>query len=139
MVWPATGCAISLVFGWCHGILCLLALSCEAPAAQKTRELQTCTFQSPGVSNTTKIPREDPPKGRRMNEICGGRGKKKTRNFWVPRPSGPFFQIRGRTPSPLLSPLPYVSSISLPLPPINILKIMVKIELQLQLQLQLQL
>ena len=25
-----------------------------------TRELQTCTFQGPGASNTTKIPRKDP-------------------------------------------------------------------------------
>ena len=30
-----------------------------------TRELQTCTFQGPGALNTTKIPREDPKRGKK--------------------------------------------------------------------------
>ena len=54
------------------------------------RELQTCTFQSTGVSNTTKIPRKDPRKEGRKNEHCGGAKKKKTRilglpPFWAPK------------------------------------------------------
>ena len=53
-----------------------------------TRELQTCTFERPGASNTTKIPREDPPREGRKNEIFGGR-KKKSAKFWAPHPSGP--------------------------------------------------
>ena len=51
------------------------------------RELQTCTFERPGASNTTKIPREDPQR-EEENEFSGGRGKKKARNFG-PHPSGP--------------------------------------------------
>ena len=40
-----------------------LWLSCETPALHTTtRELQTRTFERPGASNTTKIPREDPQK-----------------------------------------------------------------------------
>ena len=38
-----------------------------------------CTFEGPGASNTTKIPREDPKRGKKEN--CGGRVKKKARNF----------------------------------------------------------
>ena len=64
------------------------------PAFHTTaRELQTCAFQGPGASNTTKIPREDPPRERRKNENCGGR-KKKSAKFWAlptfgPQPLGP--------------------------------------------------
>ena len=47
---------------------------------------QTCTFEGPGASNTTKIPREDPQREKK-NENGGGRGKK-ARNFGPP-PFGP--------------------------------------------------
>ena len=54
-----------------------------------TRELQTCTFERPDASNTTKIPREDT---QRESEFFGGRGKKK-REILARRvgahPSGP--------------------------------------------------
>ena len=40
------------------------------------RELQTCTFEDPGASNTTKIPREDPQREKK-SENGGGRGNKK--------------------------------------------------------------
>ena len=50
-----------------------------------TRELHTCTFERPGASNTTKIPREDPLERERIkNEISGGREKKKERNLGPP-------------------------------------------------------
>ena len=58
-------------------------LSCEAPAAPKppglhttARELQTCTFQGAGVSNTTKIPRKDPQEREERKKIVAGEGKK---------------------------------------------------------------
>ena len=56
-----------------------------------------CTFEGPGTSNTTKIPRKDPREGRK-NEFCGGRGEKHAKflvphllgppPFWAPHPSG---------------------------------------------------
>ena len=49
-----------------------------------TRELQTRTFERPGPSNTTKIPREDPQRGKKRMNLNGGTGKKKTRNFGPP-------------------------------------------------------
>ena len=49
-----------------------LGLSCEAPA--------TCTFEGPGASNTTKIPRKDP---KREKEMVAGEGKKSAK-FWAP-------------------------------------------------------
>ena len=50
-----------------------------------TQELQTCTFESPGASNTTQNPREDPQRGEK-NEFCGGTGKKK-REILGPTPT----------------------------------------------------
>ena len=75
-----------------------LGLSCETPAAPPdrvrrgshttARELQTCTFQGPCASNTTKIPRKRPKdRGKRIKN-CGGRGKKKSAKFWAPPPFG---------------------------------------------------
>ena len=58
------------------------------------RELQTCTFQGPGASNTTKIPRKD-PRERRKKENCGGRREKKARNFGPPTLRGS--TLRGST------------------------------------------
>ena len=73
-----------------------LAVSCETPAASgpprlhtTTRELQTFTFESPGASNTTKIPREDSQRETKKNENEAGRGKKKELNFRFSHPSGP--------------------------------------------------
>ncbi len=63
------------------------------------RELQTCTFQGPGASNTTKIPRKRPKEREKRMKNCGGRGKKK-REILGPHPSGPppfgAPQLRGR-------------------------------------------
>ena len=60
-----------------------------------TIELQTHTIQGSGASDTTKIPREDPPRERRKNDISGGREKKKREILGPPptpnpsHPSGP--------------------------------------------------
>ena len=54
-----------------------------AGASHDSRELQTCTFQAPSASNTTKI-HEGTPKRGRKKENCGGRGKKKSAKFWAP-------------------------------------------------------
>ena len=40
------------------------------------RELQTCTFEGPGASNTIKIPRKDPKKREERKKIVAGEGKK---------------------------------------------------------------
>ena len=52
------------------------------------RELQTRTFERPGALNTTKIPREDPQRGKKRTNFAAGEGKK-ARNFGPPHPSGP--------------------------------------------------
>ena len=59
------------------------AVSCEAPAAPKTpglhttaRELRTCTFEGPGLQNTTNFPREDPQKREERMKIVAREGKK---------------------------------------------------------------
>ena len=41
-----------------------------------TRELQTCTFERPGASNTTKIQREDTQRGKKRTNFAAGEGKK---------------------------------------------------------------
>ena len=46
------------------------------------------TFQGPGASNTTKIPREDPQREKRKERNGGGRGEKK-REVLGPPPFGP--------------------------------------------------
>ena len=51
------------------------------------RELQTCTFQGPGASNTTKIPRKDPQENERRKKTVAGEGKKK-REILGPPPFG---------------------------------------------------
>ena len=92
-------------------------LSCEAPAAvarqgrrgshTTARELQTCTFQGTGDSNTTKIPRKDPQREKEERKL-GREEEKKSAKFSAPHPSGlhpsgppPFgaFTLRGLHPS----------------------------------------
>ena len=57
----------------------VLGLSCEAPAAPKPRRLhttaraQTCTFQGPGLQNTSKIQRKEREE---RKTIVAGEGKK---------------------------------------------------------------
>ena len=51
------------------------------PFHTTARELQTCTFEGPGASNTTKIP--EFPREKKI-ENGGGRRKKKVRNFGPP-------------------------------------------------------
>ena len=75
----------------------VLGLSCETPAAPPdraaggshttARELQTCTFQGPGASNT-KIPRKRPKEREKRIKKVAGDGKKK-REILGPHPSGP--------------------------------------------------
>ena len=71
-----------------------LWLLCETPEAlgppglrTRTRELQTCTLERPGLQNTTKIPREDTQRGKKK-EFLSGRGEKK-REILGPPPFGP--------------------------------------------------
>ena len=54
------------------------------------RELQTCTFEGPGASNTTKIPREDPQRKREeRKKLVAGEGKKRAKFWAVRRRGGP--------------------------------------------------
>ena len=84
---------------------------------------QTCTFERPGASNTTKIPREDPQRGKKRTNFPAGEGKKSAK-FWAPHPSGlhpsglhpsgslraPLFLGLGPHPSnPLQTPTPLPS------------------------------
>ena len=72
----------------------VLRLSCETPAPPTrpgllcshttARELQTCTFQGTGPSNTNKIP---PQERERRKKIVAEEGKKRAK-FWAPHPSG---------------------------------------------------
>ena len=54
--------------------------------------LQTCTFAGPCASNTTKIPREDPPEREKKSENGSGKGEKSA-TFFAPtlqaQPLGP--------------------------------------------------
>ena len=52
------------------------------------RELLTCTFQGPGASNTTKIPRKDLQERKGRKKIVAREGKKSA-TFWALHPSGP--------------------------------------------------
>ena len=84
-----------------------LGLSCEAPNPPglhtTTRELQTCTFERTGASNTTKIPRKRPTREGEKNKNCGGKGKKK-REILGPHRSGPH---PFGTPPPPFGPPPF--------------------------------
>ena len=97
-----------------------LRLSCETPAAPPdraaggshttARELQTCTFEGPGASNTTKIPRKKPKEREKRIKTVAGEGKKSAK-FWAATLRGPtlrgpqlrgphFFWVRGPTMTP---------------------------------------
>ena len=71
-----------------------------------TRELQTCTFERPAASNTTKIPREDPQRGKKRTNFAAGQGKKKARNFGPPTLRAPFRPTPLELPPPLTTPPP---------------------------------
>ena len=78
--------------------LCCVVVRCGvvAGASHDSWRAQTCSFQGPGASNTTKIPRKDPQE--RKKENCGGREKKREILFPHPsslHPSGP--TVRGPT------------------------------------------
>ena len=68
-----------------------LGLSCEAPAALGPlvlhTKLKTRTFERPGASNTTKVPREDPPEREERMKVPTGE-RKKSAIFWAPPPFG---------------------------------------------------
>ena len=81
----------------------VLGLSCETSGPTRpgrrgshttARELQTCTFQGPCASNTTKIPREDPQRDTMRRKRWRER-EKKSAKFWAPHPRGP--TLRGPT------------------------------------------
>ena len=71
------------------------------------RELQTCTFERPGASNT-KIPREDPQRGKKRTNFAAGQGKK-ARNFGPSTLRGPTFSGLGPPPfePPPFEPPPF--------------------------------
>ena len=82
---------------------------------QQPENSNTCTFEGPGASNTTKIPRED-PEGRKERILRRERGKR-ARNFgpppFGPHPSGPTLRAPpfgphpwGHHPSPPFRPTP---------------------------------
>ena len=51
---------------------------CETPGSHTTaQELQTCTLERPGTSNTTKIQRKRPKERAKRMKNCGGREKKR--------------------------------------------------------------
>ena len=62
---------------------------------------QTCIFERPGASNTTKIPQEDLPKREERIKFPAGE-RKKSAEFGPPNPSGPHSL---RPPKILLPPL----------------------------------
>ena len=51
---------------------------------QREPETPTCTFQGPGASNATKIPRENPLREKKRMKIVAGEGKKRAK-FWAVR------------------------------------------------------
>ena len=73
-----------------------LGLWCETPTAllspglhTTTRELQTCTFDSPGASSTTKKPTRKRTLREEKSETGGGETEKRARNFGHPTLRGP--------------------------------------------------
>ena len=60
------------------------------------RELQTCTFERPGASNT-KIPREDPQRGEKRTNFAAGQGKKKREILALRAPTLRTPTLRGPT------------------------------------------
>ena len=87
----------------------------DRPFTQQPENSNTCTFEGPGASNTTKIPRED-PEGRKERILRRERGKR-ARNFgpppFGPHPSGPTLRAPpfgphpwGHHPSPPFRPTP---------------------------------
>ena len=83
------------------GLLVEFWLCLEAGVSHDSRELQTCTFEHPGASNTTKIPRKDPQEKERRKKNCWRR-REKMREIsgpppfglplflsWAPHPSNP--------------------------------------------------
>ena len=72
-----------------------LGLSCETPTAlgppglhATTRELQTCTFESPGLRKHHQNSTRRHPERDKKNENRAGEAKKRAK-FWAPHPSGP--------------------------------------------------
>ena len=89
-----------------------------------TRELQTCTFEGPGLQKHHQNSTRRPPEREEKNEFCGGRGTKKREIFgpppfgaptlrtplllvWVPLGAPPFSTLLAHTigaPTPLDPP-----------------------------------
>ena len=68
------------------------------------RELQTCTFEGSGASNTTKIPREDTQRETQRAKIGAGEGKKKKARNFGPPPFGALRRPHPSTPPPFGAP-----------------------------------
>ena len=93
--------SVLLEFWWClkrrDVQMCafgVLRLSCRAPAARSggaagvshdSLRVQTCTFEGPGLQNTTKIQREDTQRGKERTNFAG---EEKNAKFWAPPPFG---------------------------------------------------
>ena len=97
VIWPKSSCEFSIpafVKQIGRGSLRLVTTSvselCGPGRGSHTtaRELQTRTFERPGASNTTKIPRENPQREKKEWNFRWERAKK-ARNFGLPTPPGP--------------------------------------------------
>ena len=88
-------CGVVVV--WCGGVVgvvwvCVFKIFVGAPPDPSGRqgftrqpgELQTCTFQGPGASHTTKIPRKDPQERKKERKMW--REREKSWKFWAPPP-----------------------------------------------------
>ena len=84
--WCVCVCFVGVCVCWCV-LVCVCGVC--AGFSHDSQRAQTCTFEGPGASNTTKIPREDPQRKREQTNMGSGRGKKKNAKFWAPHPSGP--------------------------------------------------
>ena len=82
-----------------------------------SRELQTSTFQGLHASTHHQNSTRRPPRQGRKNENCGGRGKKKARNFGPSTLLGPTLRdstLRGATFSRFWAPNPSATPPTMP-------------------------
>ena len=83
----------------------VLGLSCASPAARSggaagvshdNQRAQTCTFEGPGLQKHQQNSTRRHPEREEKNEFCGGRGKKRTKFWAVPRRVVPGRAVPGR-------------------------------------------
>ena len=99
----------------------VLWLSCASPGGPEAagvshdnQRAQTCTFEGPGVQKHHQNSTRRHPEREEKNEFCGGRGKKKERNFggpWEGRSRGRGVPRKGG-PNQTLKPTPTHETLS---------------------------